>query len=100
VDVAEGINESLDFDTGLDIVLRTYDITQGSLSQLQLKEADIVIRPSLEGIRWADFHRFEECLKAGEEAAEERLDEIRSLTRRKKIKKALSFRGCLSASRP
>jgi NTE family protein len=68
VDVAEGINESLDFDTGLDIVLRTYDITQTSLSQLQLKEADILIRPSLEGIRWADFHRFEECLKAGEEA--------------------------------
>ncbi len=99
VDVAEGINESLDFDTGLDIALRSYDITQSSLSQLQLKEADIVIRPSLAGIRWSDFHRFEECLKGGEEAAEERLDEIRSLTRRKKIKKALSFRGCLPAPR-
>lgn len=99
VDVAEGLNESLDFDTGLDIVLRSYDITQNSLSQLQLKEADIVIRPALGEISWADFHRFEECLKAGEEATEERLDEIRSLARRKKIKKALSLRGCRFGSR-
>lgn len=99
VDVAEGINESLDFDTGLDIALRSYEITQSSLSQLQMKGADVVIRPSLAGIHWSDFHRFEDCLKAGEEAAGERLDEIRSLTRRKKMKKALSCRGCLSVFR-
>ena len=94
VDVAEGVNESMDFETGLDIVLRTNDITQHSLSQMQLKEADIIIRPDLAGIRWSDFHRLEDCLKAGEDAAREKADEIRSLIRRRKMKKALSFRSC------
>jgi len=88
VDVAEGVNESMDFETGLDIVLRTNDITQHSLSQMQLKEADIIIRPDLAGIRWSDFHRLEDCLKAGEDAAKEKMDEIRSLIRKKKMKKA------------
>ncbi len=98
VDVAEGVNESLDFETGLDIVLRTNDITQHSLSQLQLKEADIIIRPNLAGIRWSDFQRLEDSLRAGEEATKEKADEIRSLIRRKKMRKALSFRSCLSSS--
>ena len=98
VDVAEGVNESMDFETGLDIVLRTNDITQHSLSQMQLKEADIIIRPDLAGIRWSDFHRLEDCLKAGEDAAREKADEIRSLIRRRKMKKALSFRSCFPSS--
>jgi NTE family protein len=98
VDVAEGVNESLDLETGLDIVLRTNDITQHSLSQLQLKEADIIIRPNLAGIRWSDFHRLEDSLRTGEEATKEKADEIRSLIRRKKMRKALSFRSCLSSS--
>jgi len=98
VDVAEGVNESMDFETGLDIVLRTNDITQHSLSQMQLKEADIIIRPDLAGIRWSDFHRLEDCLKAGEDAAKEKMDEIRSLIRKKKMKKALSFRRSFSSS--
>jgi NTE family protein len=98
VDVAEGVNESMDFETGLDIVLRTNDITQHSLSQMQLKEADIIIRPDLAGIRWSDFHRLEDCLKAGEDAAGEKTGEIRSLIRRKKMKKALSLRSCFPSS--
>jgi len=92
VDVAEGVNESMDFETGLDIVLRTNDITQQSLSQMQMKEADIIIRPDLAGIRWSDFHRLGDCLKAGEDAAKEKADEIRSLIRKRKMKKALFFR--------
>jgi NTE family protein len=98
VDVAEGVNESMDFETGLDIVLRTNDITQHSLSQMQLKEADIIIRPDLAGIHWSDFHRLEDCLKAGEDAAGKKADEIRSLIRRRKMKKALSFRSCFPSS--
>jgi NTE family protein len=98
VDVAEGVNESLDFETGLDIVLRTNEITQHSLSQLQLKEADIIIRPNLAGIRWSDFHRLEDCLRAGEDATKEKADEIRGRIRRRKMKKAFSFRSGLSSS--
>ncbi|HXZ37553.1 MAG TPA: patatin-like phospholipase family protein, partial [Thermodesulfobacteriota bacterium] len=98
VDVAEGVNESLDFETGLDIVLRTNEITQHSLSQLQMKEADIIIRPDLAGIRWSDFHRLEDCLRAGEGATKEKADEIRGRIRRGKMKKAFSFRSGRSSS--
>jgi NTE family protein len=98
VDVAEGVNESLEFETGLDIVLRSNDITQHSLSQLQLKEADIIIRPNLTGIRWSDFHRLEDSLSAGEAATQEIADKIRSLIWRRKMKKAFSFQSRLSSS--
>ena len=88
VDVAEDIQETRDYDTGLDIVLRAYDITQNSLSQCQLKEADVVIRPDVSGIHWSDFGHLDDCLRAGEEAVKDRRDEIRRLIRRKKMKKA------------
>ena len=98
VDVAEGVNESLDFETGLDFVLRANEITQHSLSQLQLKEADVIIRPKLAGIHWSDFHRLEDSLRAGEEATKEKADEIRGRIRRRKMKIAFSFRSGRSSS--
>jgi NTE family protein len=88
VDVAEDIEETRDYDTGLDIVLRAYDITQNSLSQCQLREADMVIRPDVSGIHWSDFGHLDDCLRAGEEAVNDKRDEIRRLIRRKKVRKA------------
>ncbi len=88
VDVGEDIQETRDYDKGLDIALRAYEITQNSLSQCQLQEADVVIRPNVSGIHWSDFGHLDDCLKAGEEAVNENRDQIRKLIRKKKIKKA------------
>jgi NTE family protein len=49
VEVAEGIYESGDLTTGLDIVLRTNEICHFTLGQLQLEEGDIVIQPNSAG---------------------------------------------------
>jgi NTE family protein len=87
VDVAEGLEDTEDLSTGLGIVLRTNEITRFILSQLQLKEADVVISPEVSGIHWSDFGHMDECLRAGEQAAREKLEEIKSLVKRKKIKK-------------
>ena len=87
VDVAEGLEDTEDLSTGLGIVLRTNEISRFILSQLQLKEADVVISPDLSSIHWSDFGHLDECLRAGEQAAREKLDEIKSLVKRKKIKK-------------
>jgi len=57
-----------------------------------------VRRTALAGIRWTDFHRLEDCLKAGEDAERGKADEVRSLIRRRKMKKALSFRSCFPSS--
>ena len=98
VDVAEELQDFQDFDTGLDIFLRTYDICQRTLSEMQMKEADILLRPDVSRIHWSDFGRLEECLRAGETAVQEKMEEIRSRIRRKKITKIfrLPF-GCLAS---
>lgn len=87
VDVGEDLDNSRQFDTGLDIVLRTHDICQRALSELQMKEADVVLHPDVSGIHWSDFGHLEDCLQAGEMAVKEKLEEIRSKIRRKKLKK-------------
>lgn len=87
VDVAEVVDNTEDFNTGLGIVLRTNDISRYVLSQVQLKEADVVICPEVSGVHWSDFAHLDECLRAGQQAAGEKLAEIKSLMKRKKIKK-------------
>jgi NTE family protein len=92
VDVAEGIHEAGDLATGLDIVLRTNEVCQFTLSQLQLEEADIVIRPDLQGIHWSDFSHMDDCLQAGEEATRKMMTRIRGGIKEKKLRKFFPFR--------
>jgi NTE family protein len=86
VDVAEVLDETEDYSTGLGIVMRTNDISRFALSQMQLKEADVVITPDVSGIHWTDFGHLDDCLRAGERATREKLDEIRRLLQKKKLK--------------
>jgi hypothetical protein len=86
VDVAEVLDETEDFNTGLGIVLRANDICRFALSRMQLEEADVVITPDVSGIHWSDFGHLEDCLRAGERATREKLNEIRSLMQKKKLK--------------
>ena len=96
VDVAEGLSDREDYNTGLGIVLRSNDITRFALARLQLKEADVVICRDVSGIHWSDFEHLDECLVAGEKATREKMDEIRSRVKRKKLKKVFGvFRGHL-----
>ena len=100
VDVVEVLDETEDYTTGLGIVMRTNDISRFALSRLQLKEADVVITPDVSGIHWSDFGHLEDCLRAGERATREKLDEIRSLIKKKKLKNIFGvFRGRLPSFR-
>lgn len=62
-----------------DVMFRTEAITSHHLSRLRLKEADIVISPDVKHISWTDLTRADEIIKAGEEAASEKLEEIKRL---------------------
>ncbi len=86
VDVADTMEDSEEFNIGLAIIFRANDITRTALSQLQLEEADVVITPKI-GCHWSDFSHMDECLQAGEKAAREKLELIRSLIRRRKFQK-------------
>lgn len=87
VDVAEGPDDTEDLTTGLGIVMRTNEISRFALSQLQLKCADVVIYPDISRVHWSDFGHLDECLQAGEQATLEKLEEIKSLIKKKKLKK-------------
>ena len=78
VDTTEGIDEESDLRSGLGILLRSDMVTRHLLGTIQLKRADIVIRPDLRGISWDSFHKAREAARAGEEAAKKMIKEIRT----------------------
>ncbi|HET6370683.1 MAG TPA: patatin-like phospholipase family protein [Nitrospiria bacterium] len=89
VDTSEEPQTVQSLGNGLDIVLRAGEITRKSLSELQMKRADVILRPRIGHIHWSDFWRMEEAVKEGEAATRERIDEIKKAIWKKKMKKLL-----------
>lgn len=89
VDTSENTNAVRSLGNGLDIVLRAGDITRKYLSELQLKKADIIIRPNIGDIHWSDFWRMDEAVREGERATRDKVDEIRKAIRKKRMRKFL-----------
>jgi NTE family protein len=89
VDTSEDAGTIRSFGNGLDIVLRAGDITRKSLSDVQLRKADVVLRPKIGHIHWSDFWRYEEAVKEGESAVREKIEEIKKAIRKKKLRKLL-----------
>jgi len=59
--------------------VRVIDIQQYYLAQPQLDKADVVVRPELGPIPWADFGTAKICIALGEKAARVHLNEIKNL---------------------
>ena len=66
----------------IEILFRTEDITSHQLSQIRLKEADLVITPQVQNLSWVDFDKMDYLVAAGEIVALENLDEIENLANR------------------
>ena len=66
----------------MDILYRAEDITSFHLSDLRLKEADLIIRPKVKHLSWAVFDKIEEIISAGEIAAKENINDIKNLVHR------------------
>lgn len=69
--------------SGLEIHLRIDEIVVTRLLQMQTEQADVIIRPDVRDVHWADFSRVDYCIEKGYEAAEAALPEIRSVLKRK-----------------
>ncbi|PKL83426.1 MAG: patatin [Ignavibacteriae bacterium HGW-Ignavibacteriae-3] len=65
-----------------EILYRTEDITSFHLSRLRLREADLIIRPQVSNLSWADFDMASEIIAEGAKAAAENLSEIKRLINR------------------
>lgn len=63
--------------TGLEIHLRIDEIVTTRLIEKQVEEADVVIRPKVEDVHWADFTRLDYCIEKGYEATKEKMEEIK-----------------------
>lgn len=82
VDISADIEDTKDYRRGIDIMVRANAIKDTVLSELTGVLADIVIRPEVNDIHWADFSSHEKCIQAGDEAATQAVPAIRKILRR------------------
>jgi NTE family protein len=79
IDAACHLNEIEPLDSGLDVVFRADEAARHLLSQLQLKQADLVICPPTTHNHWADFSDAEEIINKGRYATLEKMTVIKKL---------------------
>jgi len=78
--IAVMVDRDLPKDTGIgtakDVLYRAGEITANTLEAAELENADVVIRPSVGDLHWADFSRSDHLIKVGEEATRQSLEAI------------------------
>lgn len=79
VDISTEMRDTKRLTRGYDIIFRSRAITDSILKRLQCRMSDVLIRPNVGAIHWADFGRAHDCIALGEEATREHLEEIRAL---------------------
>lgn len=86
VSIPESVRQESKLGSGIEIVLRADALTREKLSQLMLKECDVVITPEVRTIHWANFGKLDQCIQKGYEATKSKIKEIKE-----KIEKRKSF---------
>ena len=81
VDVGADIYHPAVIGDGLEEILRTIGIMSYKLKQVSLRGADIVIKPQVSDVHWADFSRAHECILEGKKATLQKTNKIRRVIR-------------------
>jgi NTE family protein len=63
----------------LDILMQTFSIMGKSINSLELRDADVVVRPALQGISSSDFSARKRSIEAGRQAMRLALPQLRSV---------------------
>jgi len=77
VDISEPPEGQSASDT-FQILLQTFNIMGKSINQHELKQADVVVRPSLVGLRSADFSARQKAIDSGRAAMRAALPQLRA----------------------
>ncbi len=77
VDVSAALSPLVDDQDPMSHLLRSISITAYHRRRDLLRRADVVIEPQVKQFGWSEFGRLVECIDAGEQAAEEKLELIR-----------------------
>src|SRR5262245_7130944 len=80
-DVSRELEPLAEQGSGLNIMVRAAAIRAEALRQMQGRLADVLIEPDVGKVHWADFSAVAECVRCGEQAAQERIDDIRHALR-------------------
>jgi len=86
IDVSQKLEIKLEFDNILEIMSRTGQMTSKALTELQLKQADIVLKPKVGQYHWAEFSQINVIIKEGIKEAERLLPQIKKKITRKRFK--------------
>jgi len=81
VNVSQSLEEKPELDNVIDILFRANSITSHRYSRLQLREADLIIRPDVGSYHWSKFSSFHELIEKGEDATRKALPVIREKLR-------------------
>jgi NTE family protein len=79
VDVSQSVEQEPAPERGIDLLFRADEIARAHLKELQLRQADLVIRPQIGPAQWFEFAHFEQIIASGEKAARESLEGLKRL---------------------
>ncbi len=85
VDVSKGLGGTFELSCGIDVVIRADKITAYTLNQIRIQEADLILKPDVQDVFWADFSKFDHCLQKGEEEVNKNLNKIKWLLLKKRF---------------
>lgn len=82
VDISRDLDDTVELERGLNVMLRTSAITRQRLKDLELESADIVIRPEVGDVHWANFSKLNHLIELGRVAGRQKIEEIKKLTKK------------------
>lgn len=91
VDISMDLEERMDFRRSINVFLRSNTITRLRMQQLQAAQADLVIKPAVGDLHWADFSNVDGAINLGKEAAQLSLKQLSRAISAKRRKKWLGF---------
>lgn len=81
VDISREVEELLEYKRGVSLALRAAVLTSKHLRDAQLKKADLVLKPEVGYVHWADFREPEILIQKGREAAMVELEGLRKMAK-------------------
>lgn len=92
VDVSSELHDTKGFLTGYEIMIRARAAADSFFKVLQMQFADVVIRPAVSGIHWADFAQIDVAIQEGERAARAALPKLEKLLKANPFARLITHR--------
>jgi len=81
VNLSNKLSRDFELKSAISTNFRVDEIAKFRLNKSQAEKADVLIKPNMESIHWADFSKIDYGIREGYRAAKENIKEIRELVR-------------------